>query len=213
MAARAPGSEGAPDGDVEVSFEDQDGSDAGPDGPPRREAADGEGGEGGENGDANARRRRRRGRRGGRRNRRQDGTPGQFGDPEGGFDLLEPEVAEAIADFGGPRLGEDIPTGEQPELSGPVTETDHLSAPTEATSPAAPDEISPENLPVPSAGFDAPERPIEPRRSRRRTVDVPPPPDFGPVDPPEPLQALDPDAALPVSASALSAAAPEPTPA
>jgi ribonuclease E len=195
------------DGDEGESDQDRA---AGGDAP--REAGDGELGD---NGDG-ARRRRRRGRRGGRRNRRQDGTPGApYGNPDNRFDLLEPEVADAIADFGGPRLGEDIGTGEQPDLvdmpgaydrPAPVTAELPREAQPESTA-----ELGPENLPTPGFGFDAPERPVEPRRARgsRRAAEVPPPPDFGPVEPPEPLQALAPEtitpAAEPVRATPVAA--------
>ena len=47
------------------------------------------------------RRRRRRGRRGGRRNRRERGPEESFA-PEGGSSPIEPELANAVADFGGP---------------------------------------------------------------------------------------------------------------
>jgi ribonuclease E len=49
------------------------------------------------------RRRRRRGRRGGRRNRRGEGdvTP-----PEGGYSPIDEDIAHAVADFGGPTLGD-----------------------------------------------------------------------------------------------------------
>ncbi|NVO17269.1 MAG: hypothetical protein HXX10_24855, partial [Rhodoplanes sp.] len=182
-------------------------------------------GELGDNGDG-ARRRRRRGRRGGRRNRRQDGTPGApYGNPDNRFDLLEPEVADAIADFGGPRLGEDIGTGEQPDLVDMPGDYDRparvtAEAPRETQQPDTTAELGPENLPTPGVGFDAPERPVEPRRarsSRRHVEAAPPPPDFGPVEPPEPLQALAPEtlepAAEPVRASARVAAPEEPAPA
>ncbi|MFL9826345.1 Rne/Rng family ribonuclease [Rhodoplanes sp. SY1] len=229
MVARAPAGEaeaGETEGDDEA-----DGDDAEGEGQAARNDGEGENGDGG-------RRRRRRGRRGGRRNRRQDGAPGPLGGPEPGFDLVEPELAHAIEDFGGPRLGEEIPSGEQPELpvsadaapraavgdEAPVTSTP-ADAPVERGSSFAPvtatasgfDEIGPENLPEPEAGFDAPLRP-EPRRGRGRSRHVdapPPPPDFGPVEPPEPLQALAPESVTqaPVAPAAARAPAAEPAPA
>ncbi|CAL8981921.1 Ribonuclease E [Rhodoplanes serenus] len=183
----------------EVAFEDHDNGDeverdasTGDAGP--REAGDGDT-------DASGRRRRRRGRRGGRRNRRHDGSPAPFDTPEPGFDLLEPDIAEAIADFGGPRLDEAV-TAEAPEGVGTTDPLPTAERPsvrdieirTHGVAEIAPTEIGPENLPSPGAGFDAPERPVERRsRGRRAAAEVPPPPDFGPIDPPEPLQALAPE--------------------
>ncbi|RAI26171.1 hypothetical protein CH340_25215, partial [Rhodoplanes serenus] len=111
-------------------------------------------------------------RRGGRRNRRHDGSPAPFDTPEPGFDLLEPDIAEAIADFGGPRLDEAVtpaapegvgttdplPTAERPSVR-------DIEIRTHGVAEVAPTEIGPENLPSPGAGFDAPDRPVE-RRSR-----------------------------------------------
>ncbi|MFD2182073.1 Rne/Rng family ribonuclease [Rhodoplanes azumiensis] len=232
MVARTPAGEaesGEPEGDDEAEGDEAEG-----DGQTARHEGEGENGEGG-------RRRRRRGRRGGRRNRRQDGTPGPLGGPEPGFDLVEPELAHAIEDFGGPRLGEDIPSGEQPELPASADiaatfdtadreprvmtiktppdargERDSFPAPVIGATANA-DEIGPENLPEPEAGFDAPLRP-EPRRGRGRARHVdapPPPPDFGPVDPPEPLQALAPESVVqtPIAPAPARIPAPEPAPA
>jgi ribonuclease E len=96
------------------------------------EAAEGEeSGRTGEGGDGDDRRRRRRGRRGGRRNRRGrdgEGEGAYAGGPNGSdqpheADGIEPEVADAVADLGGPIRTPDEPRqdmGHEPQLFEPV---------------------------------------------------------------------------------------------
>jgi ribonuclease E len=69
-------------------------------------------GENGENGET--RRRRRRGRRGGRRGRRGRDGDAPFANPENGHPSIEPELADAVADFGGPPT-DSIPIEPVPE--------------------------------------------------------------------------------------------------
>jgi ribonuclease E len=101
----------------------------------------------GENGDAE-RRRRRRGRRGGRRNRRgregEGGYVAQNGDGEGHESQpgdehgVEPEVADAVADLGGPRQMEAPvePAQAAPQPFEPVAREPEPVAPAEAPAPA-----------------------------------------------------------------------------
>jgi ribonuclease E len=138
--------------------------DGGAPGEAREPAANGNG-----EGEAEAeRRRRRRGRRGGRRNRRgregeerfaSDSPRGEAGD-EGGA-AVEPELADAVADFGGPA----------------VTTYEHAEAVTLPSEPAAPREAerayAPEPAPTPAQAPEAPPAPEPPRR--RSTVREPVP--------------------------------------
>jgi ribonuclease E len=129
-----------------------------------------EGGEPGEPGEARERaphgnddgdrRRRRRGRRGGRRNRRgregeerfaSDAPHGEAGDE--GRGAVEPEVADAVADFGGP----------------PVTTYEHAEAITPPPEPVAPRETAHASAPEPTPA-PPPEAPAAPEPPRRRST-------------------------------------------
>jgi ribonuclease E len=118
-----------------IAHEDhEDGEEEVRGGPPREHARVQMPGENGE-----MRRRRRRGRRGGRRSRRPEGEA-SISAPEPDFSPIEPEVAHAVADFGGPAIGEPE-TGEPWRETRPVTEAErgepreaaerHYPAPTE----------------------------------------------------------------------------------
>jgi ribonuclease E len=136
------------DGDEGQPFEAGEAAEAdegqGEGGEPREHAEQGDG----------DRRRRRRGRRGGRRNRRGREGEEQFASdmPQGGA-AVEPELADAVAEFGGPA----------------VTTYEHAEAITPPSEPAAAREtehaIAPEPAPAP-----APEAPPAPEPPRRRST-------------------------------------------
>jgi ribonuclease E len=125
-------------------------------GEPREHGAHGDG-----DGDGD-RRRRRRGRRGGRRNRRGRETEERFASDmpqaeNGEHGAVEPELADAVADFGGPPVAHDAP--------GPVVPSEH-PAPNEVERAQAA-----EPMPAPAATAEPPAAPEPPRR--RSTVREP----------------------------------------
>jgi ribonuclease E len=137
------------------------------------EAAAGEaeadlGDEGGDQGD---RRRRRRGRRGGRRNRREEGELG-MAPPENGAAPVDEELADAVADFGGPPA--DLTTRDrqahEPEHAehAAVAEhhRDHRRRPAEEQHAH---EVQPEAVTAVAAPAPKPESP-KPESSRRRST-------------------------------------------
>jgi ribonuclease E len=180
--AHYDGEEGQPFEAAEAAERDEGGAP----GEAREHAANGNGESEGEA----ERRRRRRGRRGGRRNRRgregeerfaSDTPQGEPGDQGGA--AVEPELADAVADFGGPA----------------VTTYEHAEAVPLPSEPAAPREAErayapePASAPTPAPAPEAPPAPEPPRR--RSTVREPVPfiSDEGPASyvapsapPPEP---------------------------
>jgi ribonuclease E len=167
----------------------------------RAEDQDGQNGQGGDAADGE-RRRRRRGRRGGRRNRRGregeaefrngDGPNGYAGDDDARG--IEPELADAIADLGGPGRTEapPAPAPHEPQPFEPVARDVAAEPPEAHAGPAEP------------AAQPEPPAPAEPPK-RRSTVrepapmfsagamsDVQPPAPQPPAAPPEPVVAAEP---------------------
>jgi ribonuclease E len=147
-------------------------------------------GQGNGNGDS---RRRRRGRRGGRRNRRGREGEERFasdvpqGEADQGGAAVEPELADAVADFGGPAVTtyEHAEAVVPPSAPAAPRETEHAYAPEPVSAPAP--------VPAPAPAPEAPPAPEPPRR--RSTIREPVPfiTDEGPASyvapsapPPEP---------------------------
>jgi ribonuclease E len=114
-------------------------------------------------GNGDARRRRRRGRRGGRRSRRED-EDARTGPPESDVPPIDEEVADAVADFGGPPVeqAQHQPSPDEPSHSAPDHSDHHREAPE-----------APKEEPEPAMASEpvAPPKPEVPRR--RSTVREP----------------------------------------
>jgi ribonuclease E len=173
---------GGPAGEGVEAFEDDAGEGADADAPRPVEAEDG-------NGDG--RRRRRRGRRGGRRNRRGEGSHeghdetfaaetasearAEPGFPDQPAHPFEPELATAVADFGGPPLASQAPVNETPAPEAAASEASPRRRSTVREPVAFPGNGGGDSAPAPTRAAEAdvapapdePSTPIEADKPRR----------------------------------------------
>ena len=130
------------------------------------------------------RRRRRRGRRGGRRNRRSEG---EIQAPEAPFAPIDEDIAHAVADFGGPPIGEDIERQEplRVEAARPHWNGEPLA---EAGRPQWDDEQP--AYAAPPRSFERSDEPVAEPVVREPEAEPAPPPA---AEPPGPLFSVEPE--------------------
>jgi ribonuclease E len=132
-----------------------------------------------DHGNGDDRRRRRRGRRGGRRSRREEGDIG-ISPPENGVAPIDEEIADAGADFGGPRV--------EPERHDRPHEADHVAA---DRSDRHHHGEAPKAEPAPAIAGEPVELPKPELPRRRSTVREPAPSAVGSAAPaPQPAPAI-----------------------